>query len=871
MGEMFRGKDMSLGQLIVPSNIAIETIERIGKLGIIQFIDLNDNLASFDRRFINEIKRCEEIERIIRIFEETISFEESRDGFNKIFKRNSLAVDLLPIATADAQQSELSSEQLILKIRTFDNDLKQLTSDVAAAERAVSGIHEAISLSEHINELIGQDIDQTTAQTLKYLIGTIDTSKWEALRMVIWRVSRGFVVTRSAPIDNRKTGFVVFIQGDEVLNKLNQICLTSSARIFDSMPIDVIERINYVNEKRQELNELTEVLNGALEAKRQCLRLIASDINIWNEVIERERQVYFTLNMFYVDEGHSHLCGEGWFPTDQFSEINRALEEIEGPVKPLFGVIQPHPNAIPPTYIPTTSFSQCSQDLCDSYSIPKYGEVNPGFLYIITFPFLFGVMFGDIGHGIIVFLFALLMIIFQKKIELTKRNEIFDMLFGARWMILLMGLFSIYCGALYNEFFGIAIDLFGTSWNKENGLFYERSNPNYVYPFGVDPIWKSSNNELYFYNSLKMKMSILIGVTHMTIGIWISLINHIHYKNLINVVFQFLPEIIFMSCTFGYLCFLILIKWMFFIEDAPMITNVFLEMFQNFGIVTEPNHMFWGQSFIEPILFIFTVLSVIAMMVPKPILLYVLKKKDQKRSENGQGQDNYYQPFNQENNDFITEDIRQENNDIPYLPNENDGYIVANNNIEEMQEQFENEDRVSLLGNENKSIKKENLLSEESKISKILKLIKKKNPNYTFDEKEWIRVKYDPDDENGNNLLEIIIFNTIHAVEFILGCISNTASYLRLWALSLAHAQLGSVFLEYVFYTLLEFNNFFLTFVGFALFALITLGILIGMESLSAFLHTLRLHWVEFQNKFYLGDGIKFVPFKLSTNKKLFN
>jgi len=102
-------------------------------------------------------------------------------------------------------------------------------------------------------------------------------------------------------------------------------------------------------------------------------------------------------------------------------------------------------------------------------------------------------MFGDIGHGFLMFLAALLLVIYEKKLAKYDGGEIFETFFSGRYIILLMGIFSIFTGFIYNDIFSRGMATFGhSSWefHAVNGTnnSYVGEFSDHVYPFGLDPV-----------------------------------------------------------------------------------------------------------------------------------------------------------------------------------------------------------------------------------------------------------------------------------------------------------------------------------------------------------------------------------------------
>ena len=216
--------------------------------------------------------------------------------------------------------------------------------------------------------------------------------------------------------------------------------------------------------------------------------------------------------------------GSCWCPSSLVPEIQENLKKLNR-IKAGFECCTMNktsiePGQTPPTYFDTNKVTWIFQEIVNTYGIPRYREINPGLFTIATFPFLFGVMFGDIGHGALILLAGIYLIFWEKGIKADK-TSLWNFALPARYLLLLQGLFSLYCGLIYNDFMSIPLRLFDSCYENPRSPAHReliKTSRDCTYMFGIDPGWYGVDNELVFFNSFKMKLSIILGVSHMLFG-----------------------------------------------------------------------------------------------------------------------------------------------------------------------------------------------------------------------------------------------------------------------------------------------------------------------------------------------------------------
>lgn len=654
-----------------------------------------------------------------------------------------------------------------------------------------------------------------------YMCGTVDIKDSFRLQRYLFRTSReniifkmfdlsyegGRVQPENSNSDNRRKIYFVVFQGGAtpiLRQKIKDILKTFGvnqgrlptfySKITDSL-LDLENEYastgeligNTIDNLKQSLNIFTELKDGKISFLEQCKFRIGKELKIYEE-----------LNKFKIDD--KIMSAYIWVVKENMDILKKRMTQIfknNSSVKAYITEVSYEDlKIIPPTHFKLSDVTSPFQEIVNTYGIPRFQEVNPAYFTMVTFPYMFGIMFGDIGHGGLLLLVGWLLI---KYVDLWRQKKI--PIVEYRFLFFAMGFFACFCGFVYNDFLSIPWKLFSSCYVRTHKRF-ERVDGDCTYTFGFDSVWAQSKQEISFVNSFKMKLSIIVGVIHMVVGILMKGVNSFNFGNWVDLIFEFIPQLVFMLSTFGYMCFAIIIKWVQNWGDgssAPSIIAIFINM----GYTT-PGTALYGdsdgvyQTWVQQHLFLIAFICMFIMLLPKPIILWIKGLRS--------------------------------HGPIPRK---------SQNIVEIIEHSYDHNEKLIA-----------------PKVSEPVDQNKMKNPHAVHEEE--------------HDISEIFIHQMIETIEFVLGSISNTASYLRLWALSLAHGQLAKVFLDMTVMNQLRGGSPIGAVAGFPFFVGSTIAVLMFMDLMECFLHTLRLHWVEFQNKFYKGDGYKYEAFDIVDNIKTY-
>ena len=244
------------------------------------------------------------------------------------------------------------------------------------------------------------------------------------------------------------------------------------------------------------------------------------------------------------------------------------------------------------------------ETLTKMYCVPSYSEIDPTPFLFITFPLLFGIMFGDIGHGLVLIISGIIgSIVFKKR-----GGDLYNFC----WIIFWCGCWAILAGLLYGEFFG-----------SENILGF---------PLHPIPIPIPFVGSITLFDPLKNVMTIFIltifiGVIHINLGWFLQIVNFCKKSQKYKAFTESFMKILFLD--FGILIISIwginLNKWFaspFPPILLPLIPGLFLILFKPIGKIIGISYMkkkSYGELLGEGSMDTFeTVLS-----VPSNVLSYI--------------------------------------------------------------------------------------------------------------------------------------------------------------------------------------------------------------------------------------------------------
>ena len=362
--------------------------------------------------------------------------------FNKLNKiMDSLKLDKKIKEFNFDQLNKLSLEELedfIMPIQKKIKKLERITNKLDAEEERLN------NLIKHVYVMRNIDIELQSLKTLSYVTLVFGSLSQERYKRLIENVTEVPVLVLKVNEDQERVWFFTFAKKDyeqkalDILNSVNFNRIELPDRVTE-------EPKNILSQSRHRLDKIKIIrAQIKLEFKKlkhryqeQLLKYYKQSL-IFNRITDVNNSFYGKSDYFFITTGWISEENEKEFKkliSNKYSQVLYSSQEVEDAEE-----------EDPPTIIENPKWIKSFSSLVKLYGLPKYGEIDPSVFFALSYILLFGIMFGDLGQGLVLVLLGFA--IYKNKIKFIKNQDI-------SYILISLGSSSMLFGTFYGSLFGM--------------------------------------------------------------------------------------------------------------------------------------------------------------------------------------------------------------------------------------------------------------------------------------------------------------------------------------------------------------------------------------------------------------------------------
>lgn len=328
------------------------------------------------------------------------------------------------------------AEEILRSMEEETNHLLSLRRSLVDQQNRLTAIREQIAGYCGFGAPLGGP-DQFSF--LHFITGTIPKESFEQLRQETG--SNVVLVSAAGQKGSRNIIAITNHKGFPALeNTLQKFGFKSETLpTIQGTTIDTVCEEN--SQEQKKIGEELEKVNAEL---RELAIRFAPSLDTIEKLLVMEHRLLEAEQYFPRTEETVLLTG--WTPADKATILEEHLKKTAGSICAISTTYPVNTDGEnPPVFLRHSPFLRPFEMLISSYGLPNYKELEPTLFVAISYLVMFGMMFGDVGHGAVLAVFGLIAIIAGRKRNVR----------DAGILLLYGGLVSIIFGIVYGSFFGL--------------------------------------------------------------------------------------------------------------------------------------------------------------------------------------------------------------------------------------------------------------------------------------------------------------------------------------------------------------------------------------------------------------------------------